>query len=73
MLFLKLIRALRKERIISVIHFFLQKETCTWAYEFLVERLKLDVNRLYVTYFGGNEKAGLEPDNEAKEIWTKLG
>jgi len=50
-----------------------KKETCTWAFEFLVDRLKLDVNRLYVTYFGGNEAAGLEPDNEARDIWINLG
>ncbi|XP_005102630.1 alanine--tRNA ligase, cytoplasmic [Aplysia californica] len=50
-----------------------KKEICTWAYEFLVDRLKLDNSRLYVTYFGGNEKAGLEPDNEARDIWIKLG
>ena len=29
--------------------------------------------RLYVTYFGGNEKFGLAPDDETKNIWLKLG
>merc|ERR1739838_303261 len=27
----------------------------------------------YVTYFGGDEKQKLEPDNEAKKIWMSLG
>ena len=30
-------------------------------------------DRLYVTYFGGDKAKGLEPDNEAKEYWLKLG
>uniref|UniRef100_A0A0B7ARJ2 Alanine--tRNA ligase n=1 Tax=Arion vulgaris TaxID=1028688 RepID=A0A0B7ARJ2_9EUPU len=50
-----------------------KKEVCTWAYEYLVERMKLDKSRLYVTYFGGNEHSGLEPDNEARDIWIRLG
>uniref|UniRef100_A0A2C9JU01 Alanine--tRNA ligase n=1 Tax=Biomphalaria glabrata TaxID=6526 RepID=A0A2C9JU01_BIOGL len=50
-----------------------KKEVCTWAYEYLVDRLQLDKSRLYVTYFGGNLSAGLEPDNEARDIWTRLG
>ncbi|CAL1544361.1 unnamed protein product [Lymnaea stagnalis] len=50
-----------------------KKEVCTWAYEYLVGRLKLDKNRLYVTYFGGNTEMGLEPDNEARDIWISLG
>lgn len=28
---------------------------------------------LYVTYFGGNEKLGMGPDLECKNIWLKLG
>lgn len=50
-----------------------KKEVCTWAYEYLVHRLNLDKNRLYVTYFGGNAEMGLEPDNEARDIWISLG
>lgn len=50
-----------------------KKEVCCWAWEFLTERLGLDKDRLYVTYFGGNPDGGLEPDNECKEIWMNLG
>ncbi len=53
--------------------FVFQKETCTWAWEFLTERLKLEKERLYVTYFGGNKEGGLEPDNDARDIWIGLG
>lgn len=52
---------------------FLQKEICAWAWEFLTEVLKLPADRLYVTYFGGDEKSGLEPDNECRELWLSLG
>lgn len=46
---------------------------CTWAWELLTERLKLEPDRLYVSYFGGSAAAGLEPDNETRDIWISLG
>uniref|UniRef100_A0A1E1XPD7 Alanine--tRNA ligase n=1 Tax=Amblyomma sculptum TaxID=1581419 RepID=A0A1E1XPD7_AMBSC len=52
---------------------FFKKEICAWAWELLTEVFKLQPDRLYVTYFGGNEAAGLEPDLECKDIWKKLG
>lgn len=52
---------------------YFKKEICTWAWELLTERLKLPKDRLYVTYFGGNKEAGLEPDLECKQIWINLG
>lgn len=52
---------------------YFKKEICTWAWEFLTGRLKLPKERLYVTYFGGEPSAGLEPDLECKQIWTDLG
>lgn len=51
----------------------LQKEVCAWAWEFLTGVLKLPADRLYVTYFGGDETGGLEPDDECKELWLSLG
>jgi alanyl-tRNA synthetase len=32
----------------------------------------LDPERLYATYFGGDESQGLPPDDTAKDIWLKL-
>ncbi|XP_057670812.1 alanine--tRNA ligase, cytoplasmic [Diorhabda carinulata] len=52
---------------------YFKKEVCSWAWEFLTQRLKLDADRLYVTYFGGDAASGLEPDNECKQIWLNLG
>ena len=31
----------------------------------------LDKDRLYASYFGGDEKAGLPPDEEARQLWMK--
>lgn len=31
----------------------------------------LEQTRLYATYFGGDEKLGVGPDEEAKRIWLK--
>lgn len=50
-----------------------KKDCCAWAWEFLVDRLGLEKDRLYVTYFGGNEKFGLDPDDETRNIWINLG
>ena len=47
---------------------YFKKEICTWAWEFLTEVMKLPAERLYVTYFGGDEKSGLEPDDECKQV-----
>ena len=30
-------------------------------------------DRLYVSYFGGDTEKGLEPDDEAKQMWLDLG
>ncbi|XP_063974984.1 alanine--tRNA ligase, cytoplasmic [Diachasmimorpha longicaudata] len=52
---------------------YFKKEICTWAWEFLTQVLGLPGDRLYVTYFGGDEGAGLAPDNECKDLWLSLG
>ena len=43
------------------------------SWELLTKVYGLDPSRLYVTYFEGNEAAGLEPDLEAKELWKAVG
>ncbi|XP_048508528.1 alanine--tRNA ligase, cytoplasmic isoform X2 [Athalia rosae] len=52
---------------------YFKKEICAWAWELLTEVFKLPGDRLYVTYFGGDEKSGLKPDEECKQIWIELG
>ncbi|XP_024517308.1 alanine--tRNA ligase-like [Selaginella moellendorffii] len=51
---------------------YFKKEAILWAWELLTEVYKIDQERLYATYFGGDEKLGIPPDNEAKEIWLKV-
>jgi alanyl-tRNA synthetase len=47
---------------------YFKKEICAWAWELLTKRLHLPPERLYVTYFGGEQSAGLDPDNECKQV-----
>lgn len=46
---------------------------CKMALELLTQEFGIPIERLYVTYFGGNADAGLEPDLECKQIWIDLG
>ena len=53
---------------------YFKQEAISWSYEFLTskeEGLGLDVNRLYVTIFEGDENAPY--DQESKDIWMSLG
>ncbi|CAK9295228.1 unnamed protein product [Gordionus sp. m RMFG-2023] len=52
---------------------YFKKEICTWAWELLTEVYKLPKERLYVTYFGGDQESGLKPDLECRDIWLNLG
>nr|XP_011756365.2 alanine--tRNA ligase, cytoplasmic [Macaca nemestrina] len=46
---------------------------CKMALELLTQEFGIPIGRLYVTYFGGDEAAGLKPDLECKQIWQNLG
>lgn len=48
-------------------------ETCRYAWEFLTDILRIPADRLYVTYFGGDEKLKVEEDRECRDIWIKIG
>lgn len=48
-----------------------KKEAIAWAWQLLTEVYKIPAERLYVTYFEGDAKAGLEPDEEAHQIWLQ--
>ena len=51
---------------------YFKKEAIEWAWEYLVDVLKLDTERLYVTVFEGYAPEGLERDNEAAAIWEQF-
>lgn len=48
---------------------YFKHEAIRWAWELLTEVYKMDQDRLYATYFGGDKALGLEADEEAREIW----
>ena len=48
---------------------YFKKEAIDWAWEYLVDVLKLNPERLYATVFEGYAPEGLERDNEAAAIW----
>lgn len=50
---------------------YFKKEAIDWAWEYLVDVLKLDANRLYATVFEGYASEGLERDNEAAGYWER--
>ncbi|KAK9240177.1 tRNA synthetases class II (A)-domain-containing protein [Lipomyces kononenkoae] len=52
---------------------YFKKEAVAWSWELLVDVYGLDPARLYATYFGGDEKSGLAPDLETKELWRSIG
>ena len=63
---------------------YFKKEAVAFSWELLTDVYGLDGNRcipvgkmrltlVYATYFGGDEKAGLEPDLETKELWEAIG
>jgi alanyl-tRNA synthetase len=51
---------------------YFKKEAITWAWEYLVDVLKIDPNRLYATVFEGSKEDNLERDDEAAEIWAQF-
>ncbi|MCD8263370.1 MAG: alanine--tRNA ligase [Tannerellaceae bacterium] len=50
---------------------YFKKEAITWAWEYLVDVLKLDPDRLYATVFEGSPAEGLERDDEAAGYWAE--
>jgi len=51
---------------------YFKKEAINWSWELLTDVYKIDKDRLYVTYFEGDEKEGLEKDQEAYDLWKQF-
>ncbi|MQM06932.1 hypothetical protein Taro_039765 [Colocasia esculenta] len=51
---------------------YFKREAIEWAWELLTTVYKLPKDRIYATYFGGDEKAGLAPDFEARDKWLTI-
>lgn len=50
---------------------YFKKEAINWAWEYLVEVLKLNPERLYATVFEGSPAEGLDRDNKAAGYWEQ--
>ncbi|CAH1759723.1 5299_t:CDS:10 [Entrophospora sp. SA101] len=52
---------------------YFKKEAIGMAWELLTKVYGIPKDRLYVTYFQGDEKSQLAPDLEAKQFWKDIG
>lgn len=51
---------------------YFKKEQLRWIFTFLVDEVKLDPHRIYVTTFAGDESLGIPRDDESVTIWQEL-
>ena len=51
---------------------YFKKEQLPFIFSFLVDELKLDPSKLYVTIFSGDPSTGVGEDTEAIELWQNL-
>ena len=51
---------------------YFKTEAIEWAWDILVNVYKLPKERLYASYFAGDEAQGLPCDTEARDLWLKF-
>lgn len=51
---------------------YFKQEAIEYAWELLTKVYGIEEERLYATYFGGDETLGLEADLEARDFWLKF-
>lgn len=51
---------------------YFKQEQIEWMFDFLVNEIKLDPNKLYISAFGGDADNNLPKDLEAPALWQKL-
>lgn len=51
---------------------YFKEQQIQWMWEFLTEVVELDVSKLYVTCYSGNEQFGIPKDTEAADVWSSL-
>jgi alanyl-tRNA synthetase len=50
---------------------YFKEDAIKFAWELLIDEFKLPINRLWFTYFAGDDEVG--PDNEARDLWIAAG
>ena len=50
---------------------YFKKDAIAWSWELLTEVYKIPKEKLYVTYFEGDDKEGLAKDQEAYDLWKQ--
>ncbi len=51
---------------------YFKKDQISWFFEFLVDEVGLDPNKIYVTCFIGSDEHGIPRDDESAKIWQDL-
>lgn len=51
---------------------YFKKEQINWMWQFLSEEVGLDMNRVYITCYIGDDRYGIPKDTEAAEVWAGL-
>lgn len=51
---------------------YFKEQQIEWMFEFLSDVVGLDMSRLYVTCYSGNERLNIPKDTEAADIWRRL-
>jgi alanyl-tRNA synthetase len=52
---------------------YFKEESIPWGWELSTKGFGMDPERIWVTVFGGDEELGLGPDEEAIEVWRRVG
>lgn len=51
---------------------YFKEQQIEWMFEFLGDVVELDMDRIYITCYSGNERLGIPKDTEAAEVWKRL-
>jgi alanyl-tRNA synthetase len=51
---------------------YFKADAIAWAYDILVNTYHLSPNRLYASYFAGDEALGIPCDTEARDMWLRF-
>lgn len=51
---------------------YFKEEAISWAWELMTVVYGLPADRFYATYFEGDEKQGIPPDEEARQLWLRF-